>query len=139
LEKLVRKDMFQKEYFDDSTKGSLAMDNENNNNNNNIIVRLAGQGQFKINRDLLNKINDIDNSIVDLFESIDSNTDNNDTNVKQKELKEKIMQIIQLIKENGKPVENKEIIQSDLIIPNADISFDEAKKIFRGEGLIDDI
>jgi hypothetical protein len=131
--------MSQKEYSNDSTKGSVTMDIENNNDNNNIVVRLAGQGQFKINRDLLDKVNDVDNSIVDLFEGIDSNVNNNDAKAKQKDLKEKIMQIIQLIKENGKPIENKEIIQSDIIIPNADISFDEAKKIFRGEGLIDDI
>jgi hypothetical protein len=117
------------------------MDNENknDNNNNSIIVRLSGQGQFKIHRDLLNKVNDIDNSIVDLFEGIDSNVSFNDAKAKQKELKEKVMQIIHLIKENGKPIDNKEIIQSDLIIPSADISFDEAKKIFRGEGIIDNI
>jgi hypothetical protein len=36
------------------------------------------------------------------------------------------------------PLDDKEIIQSQIMIPNPDISVDEAKKIFRGEGIIDD-
>jgi hypothetical protein len=120
------------------------LDNESNNtyvdnnSNDNIIVRLSGQGQFKINKDLLNKVNDIDNSIVNLLENVVSNIENNDLKFKQKELKEKLNQIINLIKINGKPIRDKEIFQSHIIIPNADISINEAKRIFKGEGMIND-
>jgi archaellum component FlaC len=34
-----------------------------------IIVRISGKGQFKINSDILDKINEIDNSIVTLIEN----------------------------------------------------------------------
>ena len=37
---------------------------------NDIIVRISGKGQFKINSEILDKINEIDNSIVDLIENI---------------------------------------------------------------------
>jgi archaellum component FlaC len=34
-----------------------------------IIVRISGKGQFKINSNILDKINEIDNSIVTLIEN----------------------------------------------------------------------
>jgi hypothetical protein len=36
----------------------------------------------------------------------------------------------------GKPLNPKDIIQSDIILPSADLSIDDAKKLFKGEGVI---
>jgi len=104
----------------------------------NIIVRVSGQGQFKVNREVLDRINDIDNSIVNLLENADTDVDANSIKAKQKGLNQKINEIINLIRTNGMPLDDKEITQSQIMIPNPDISVDEAKKIFRGEGIIDD-
>ena len=122
----------KKEYSADMNKDSIAVDKDN------IIVRVSGQGQFKVNREILDRINDIDNSIVNLLENTDTDVDVNSIKVKQKELNEKVNEIINLIRINGMPLDDKEIIQSQIMIPNPDISVDEAKKIFRGEGIIDD-
>ena len=122
----------KKEYSADMNKDSIAADKDN------IIVRVSGQGQFKVNREILDRINDIDNSIVNLLENTDTDVDVNSIKVKQKELNEKVNEIINLIRTNGMPLDDKEIIQSQIMIPNPDISVDEAKKIFRGEGIIDD-
>lgn len=122
----------KKGYSTDMNKDSIALDKDN------IIVRVSGQGQFKVSRKTLDRINDIDNSIVSLFENIDTDVDENSIKAKQKELKEKIIEIINLIKSNGTPLHDKEITQSLIMIPNPDISIDEAKKIFRGEGIIDE-
>ena len=122
----------KKEYSTDMNKDSVAVDKDN------IIVRVSGQGQFKVNREILDRINDIDNSIVNLLENTDTDVDVNSIKVKQKELNEKVNEIINLIRINGMPLDDKEIIQSQIMIPNPDISVDEAKKIFRGEGIIDD-
>lgn len=122
-----------KEYSAGMNKDSIADDKEN------IIVRVSGQGQFKVNREILDRINGIDNSIVNLLENTDTDVDDNSIKVKQKELKEKVIEIINLIRTNGMPLDDKEIIQSQIMIPNPDISVDEAKRIFRGEGIIDDI
>jgi hypothetical protein len=51
----------KKEYSTDMNKDSVAVDKDN------IIVRVSGQGQFKVNREILERINDIDNSIVNLL------------------------------------------------------------------------
>jgi hypothetical protein len=122
----------KKEYSAGLNKDSIAEDKDN------IIVRVSGQGQFKVNREILDRINDIDNSIVNLLENTDTDVDVNSIKVKQKELNEKVNEIINLIRTNGMPLDDKEIIQSQIMIPNPDISVDEAKKIFRGEGIIDD-
>jgi len=34
---------------------------------------------------------------------------------------------------------DKEIVQSDIVIPNPDVSVEELKKIFTGQGLLPDI
>jgi hypothetical protein len=122
----------KKEHSTDMNKGYIVEDKDN------IIVRVSGQGQFKVNRETLDRINDIDNSIVSLFENIDTDVDDNSIKSNQKELKEKIIEIINLIKTNGMSLDDKEIIQSQIMIPNPDISIDKAKMIFRGEGIIDD-
>lgn len=122
----------KKEHSTDMNKDSIAVDKDN------IIVRVSGQGQFKINREILDRINDIDNSIVNLLENTDTDVDVNSIKVKQKELNEKVNEIINLIRTKGMPLGDKEIIQSQIMIPNPDISVDEAKKIFRGEGIVDD-
>ena len=122
----------KKEHSTDMNKDYIVEDKDN------IIVRVSGQGQFKVNRETLDRINDIDNSIVSLFENIDTDVDDNSIKSKQKELKEKIIEIINLIKTNGMSLDNREIIQSQIMIPNPDISIDKTKMIFRGEGIIDD-
>jgi hypothetical protein len=124
--------MSEKKEYSTDMKDSIAVDKDN------IIVRVSGQGQFKVNREILDRINDIDNSIVNLLENTDTDVDVNSIKVKQKELNEKVNEIINLIRTNGMPLDDKEIIQSQIMIPNQDISVDEAKKIFRGEGIIDD-
>jgi hypothetical protein len=122
----------KKEHSTDMNKDYIVEDKDN------IIVRVSGQGQFKVNRETLDRINHIDNSIVSLFENIDTDVDDNSIKSNQKELKEKIIEIINLIKTNGMSLDDKEIIQSQIMIPNPDISIDKAKMIFRGEGIIDD-
>jgi len=122
----------KKEYSAGMNRDTIVEDKDN------IIVRVSGQGQFKVNREIMDRINDIDNSIVSLLENADTDVDAYSIKVKQKELNEKINEIINLIRTNGMPLDDKEITQSQIMIPNPDISVDEAKKIFKGEGIIDE-
>ena len=101
---------------------------------NDIIVRISGKGQFKINSEILDKINKIDNSIVDLIENYSSGASDHKTT--QKDLQNKLTEMISLITSNGQPLDDKEIVTSDTIIPDSDLSIEEATKIFKGEGVI---
>lgn len=103
---------------------------------NDVIIRISGQGQFKVTSEILDKINKIDNSIVDLIENI--SLDSSDRKLIQKELQSKLTEMKNLITSNGQPINDKEIVESDVIVPDSDISIEEATKIFKEEGIISD-
>jgi predicted transcriptional regulator len=43
-----------------------------------------------------------------------------------------------LITSKGQPIDDKEIVESDVIVPDSDLSIEEATKIFKEEGIISD-
>jgi hypothetical protein len=94
------------------------------------IVRIMGQGQFTVDSKTLKKLNEIDNSIVQLV----SNERSNDT-----EFRRRLTELTDIVTKNGKPLHPKEIIQSDIILPSTDLSIDEAKNLFKSEGVIPEI
>ena len=101
-----------------------------------VIIRISGQGQFRVNSEIIDKINEIDNSIVDLIENISLGS--SDHKLTQKELQSKLTEMKNLIISNGQPINDKEIVESDVIVPDSDISIEEATKIFKEEGIISD-
>jgi hypothetical protein len=94
------------------------------------IVRIMGHGQFTVDSRTLKKLNDIDRSIVELVRS--ERSDNT-------EFKKRLTELSDMVVENGRPLDPHEIIKSDIILPSADLSVDEAKKLFQGEGVIPEI
>jgi hypothetical protein len=96
----------------------------------NTIVRIMGQGQYKVNEEIVRNINDIDNAIVQILQNADKSDD--------QEFKTKIGHLVQIITSKGQRLDDKEIVESDIIVPDSDISIDEAKKVFKGEGIIPD-
>ncbi len=96
----------------------------------NKIVRIMGHGQFTVDGRTLKKLNDVDNAIVELV-SIERSDDT--------EFKKKLTELSNLVVEKGKPLDPHEIIKSDIILPSVDLSIDEAKKLFKGEGVIPEI
>ena len=108
----------------------------NNMSTHHVIIRIAGQGQFKVNSEILDKINEIDNSIVDLIENVSLGS--SDHKLTQKELQSKLTEMKNLITSNGEPIDDKEIVESDVIVPDSDLSIEDASKIFKEEGIISD-
>lgn len=106
------------------------------------VVRILEHGQFRVDGKTLRRLNDIDNAIVELVsragaqegEGSPSWSDDDDA-----EFKKKLAQLTEVVTRSGKPLGAKEIVPSDIILPDADLSIDEARKIFSGEGLIPEI
>jgi len=96
----------------------------------NKIVRIMGHGQFTVDGKTLKKLNDIDNSIVKLVSQERSD---------DAEFKNRLTELNNIVVKNGKPLDPREIIKSDIILPSADLSIDEAKRLFRGDGVIPEI
>jgi hypothetical protein len=109
-------------------------------NSESIIVRVSGQGQFKVNKETMNRINEIDNEIVDLIENTNSGGGGGKNKTQQeKEFRGKLEQLAKLVTVEGKHLDDKEITQSNIIVPDPDISIEQAKKIFKDEGIIPEI
>lgn len=94
------------------------------------IVRIMGHGQFTVDSKTLKKLNDIDNAMVELVSKERSD---------DLEFKKRLTELNNIVVKNGKPLDPREIIKSDIILPSADLSIDEAKRLFRGEGVIPEI
>jgi hypothetical protein len=92
-----------------------------------MIVRIMGEGQYKVSSSLLDELNIIDNRIVDYVAA------DNETGYTQE-----LIRLIAAVKEKGEPLDADQIIESDIILPPEDLTLDEARAIFRGSGLIED-
>jgi hypothetical protein len=92
-----------------------------------MIVRIMEEGQFRVSSSLLDELNVIDNRIVDYV-----------AKENESDFKKELGKLIAMIKENGKPLDDAEIVESDIIVPPGDLTLEEAAGIFKGEGLIED-
>jgi hypothetical protein len=105
----------------------------NNTNKEKKIVRILGYGQYMVDDNVMHEINTVDNKIVKLLE----NGENNDSVRAEFERHLKVLNII--VEEKGNAIESKEILQSDVVIPGQDITLEEARNLFKGEGIIKDL
>ena len=92
-----------------------------------MIVRILGQGQYKVDGSLIDKLNAIDNHIVDHVTKGD-----------QDGFRRDLAKLISVVKEKDEPLDPVDIVQSDIIVPPEDLTFEEASNIFGGRGLIED-
>lgn len=92
-----------------------------------MIVRIVGEGQFKLPDDDAKQLNDLDNQAVSAVEANDEAT-----------FSELWRQMLALVEKDGEPVPDDELLGSDVILPPRDISFEEACAEFTGDGLIPD-
>jgi hypothetical protein len=92
-----------------------------------MIVRLMGEGQYEIDKKHVDEINKIDNDLVKIVNKGDEKT-----------FKVEFKKLNDTVRKYGKPLSNDILKPSEVIIPPSDISIEDAKKIFKGEGLIKD-
>lgn len=94
-----------------------------------MIVRLMGEGQYEIDKKHIDAVNKIDNNIVKIVSGRDEKAATSAFKTEYKKLHD-------YVRKNGKKVPHEILKPSDIIIPPEDITLEEARKIFRGEGLI---
>jgi hypothetical protein len=90
-----------------------------------VIVRIATEGQYRLDDEHAEKLNELDNAAVDAVEAGNEQT-----------FREVFDQMIELVRGQGTPLGDDELDASDVIIPPSDLSFEEAGREFSGEGLI---
>jgi hypothetical protein len=92
-----------------------------------VIVRISGEGQFELPDGDAERLNELDNRAVSAVEQGDETG-----------FRELWSQMLELVQADGKPLDDDELVESDVILPPADITFHEARAEFTGEGLIPD-
>ncbi len=92
-----------------------------------MIVRILTEGQYNLPGAYIDDLNAIDNELVEVVEAGDR--DAFDRTLKR---------MLDLVRENGAPVPVDELVESDLVLPEPDITLEEAGELFVGEGLVPD-
>jgi len=90
-----------------------------------LIVRISGEGQYRLNADAARHLNELDNELVRLVEARD-----------EAGFYTRFRELIEWVRSRGERVPADEVVPSDVIIPPPDLTFEEARKVFRGEGLV---
>jgi hypothetical protein len=90
-----------------------------------VIVRIATEGQYEVEDGTVAKLNELDNEAVAACDAGDD-----------ARFQKAFASLLELVRSEGRPLDEDELEGSDLILPPPDVSLEEAKEEFSGEGLI---
>jgi hypothetical protein len=92
-----------------------------------VIVRIFSDGQYRIPDDAQARLHELDIATVNAIDADD-----------QAGFASNYTALIELIHSNGERLADEELEPSDLMLPPADITLEEAREEFTGEGLLPD-
>ncbi len=90
-----------------------------------MIIRITSEGQFNLPGSYVDQLNEIDNELVEAVEAADRIS--YDTLLKK---------MLDLVRTEASPLPVDDIVESDLILPESDLTLEEAQVLFVGEGLL---
>ena len=93
-----------------------------------MIVRLMGDGQYQVDDSILDGLNELDAQVEQAVQQGD-----------EESLRRLLSTMASSVREHGERLPDDDLSASDAIIPPEDLSLDEAKQLFDGEGLIPDL
>jgi hypothetical protein len=92
-----------------------------------VIVRIATEGQFRLPDEDADRLNELDNQVVEAVDAGD-----------EARFQELFGQMLDLVRRDGRALGDDELEESDVIIPPPDTTIEQAAHDFSGEGLIPD-
>jgi hypothetical protein len=93
-----------------------------------VIVRLMGEGQYRVDDSLLAHLNELDAEVAEAVDAAD-----------ERALWSGLQALADAVRENGEKLADDDLSPSDAIIPPEDLSLEEAHELLTGEGLIPDL
>ena len=90
-----------------------------------MIVRISNEGQYDVSDEDTAGLNELDNEAVASCQSSD-----------EQAFRDVFGRLLDYVRTKGRPVPDDELFGSDIILPPADVSLQEAKREFQGDGLI---
>ena len=92
-----------------------------------MIVRILTEGQYNLPGAFVDRLNEIDNEIVDVVGDGD-----------REAFRKLLDQMLDHVRKNGTEVPVEELVESDVVLPEPDITLEEAAELFTGEGILPD-
>jgi hypothetical protein len=92
-----------------------------------MIVRISGEDQYRLADSDTGRLNELENDVVAVMDGGSADG-----------FAEKFNALLAYVRANGELIGDDELESSDVILPPADLTFEEAGKEFTGEGLIPD-
>ncbi|HLH15162.1 MAG TPA: hypothetical protein VKV16_10270 [Solirubrobacteraceae bacterium] len=92
-----------------------------------MIVRISGEGQYRLDDSDAQRLNELENDVVSIVEGGGEDG-----------FAAAFATLLDYVREHGAELSDDELEPSDVILPPSDVSFEEAGREFTGEGLIPD-
>jgi PspA-Associated protein len=93
-----------------------------------VIVRLMGEGQFEIDDEVAKGLHGLDEQAAQAVEEGD-----------EERLSGLLRRMAEAVRTNGTRVPDDDLSASEGIVPPEDLTLDEARELFEGDGLIPDL
>ena len=93
-----------------------------------MIVRIMGEGQFEIDEEVAKGLNQLDEESAQALAAGD-----------RERLAEMLERMAEAVRTNGARLPDEDLSPSEGIVPPPDLSLEEARELFEGEGLIPDL
>jgi hypothetical protein len=90
-----------------------------------VIVRIATEGQYDVADGDVDALNELDNAAVAACQADDGSA-----------FADVYAKLVEFVRTHGRKVGDDELLGSDIILPPPDLSVQEARKAFQGDGLI---
>jgi hypothetical protein len=90
-----------------------------------MIIRISTEGQYRLNSAYLDTLSEIDEKIITAV-----------ANEQQDDYQSLFNELLTVVRSNGEPLDPEELLESAIVLPPPDTSFEEAKKLFVGDGVI---
>jgi PspAA-like protein len=93
-----------------------------------MIVRLSGEGQYRVGDELRERLNELDDQAMAALEASD-----------EIELDKRLDEMFELVRSNGDRLPDDDLSPSDAVIPPSDLTLEESRQLMSQEGFIPDL
>jgi hypothetical protein len=90
-----------------------------------VIVRLLGEGQYRVPDELTGRLNELDDAIIRAVEAGD-----------EQGLWAGLTALADAVRRSGTKLGDDELVPSDTIVPPEDLSLEEARDLLSGDGFV---
>ena len=90
-----------------------------------MIVRLLGEGQYRVPDELVDRLNELDDGIIRAVEAGD-----------ERALWDGLAALAEAVRQGGTKLGDDELVPSDTVVPPEDLSLEEARDLLSGDGFV---